>query len=307
MANEFQSIVLQTLGVAMSILRKKLPALSALATEPATAGRKVRLNETIRVRVPVVKAAQTFTGTFTRSDTNYEAFNVTVDQAKYVMADLALLDASEDADPASLIQKNAEVIAISLAQAIAETIAAKAEDASFTGTQTIAVGSGDFDEVIALGVKLDNNLIYGPRAIVADPTLYGEFLSDERVVDSAANSGTDAKRSGVLPEVNDFDIIKSNGAYTDTNMRGFACDNTGMIFAAVQPDNLLELAAAAGYPVPANATVASFVEPGTGLVLQGHYWYSPESPKLNMAVLAFYGIGVGRANALVRILKVDES
>jgi hypothetical protein len=298
--NDFQNTLRQVFANGLSKLVDKNPALSAITFAPDLQGQQVQFGGSVRIRVPIMKEADDFDPEvgFEGQATTYEKFDVTINQSKKVEFVINMGEASADANLAKIISDASEVVAASLGQSIMNSIIATANNAvAFPLQKTIAAPDFDYDQIVALGVAMDENLAFGERSIVINPTAYGEALLDDRVIASNANAGSNATRTGVLTDIAGFNVAKSTGVTkAGANFRGAALNKSALAFVPLIP---IDLQAAAKLPKVAECGVYTDTE--TGISMYWQAWFDANKVKARIAAVLFYGVGACRKEGLIRI------
>lgn len=298
--NEFQNNLRLVFAQGLSKLKDQNPALSAITFAPDLQGQKVQFGGAVRIRVPVMKEADDFDPEvgFEGGNTTYEKFDVTIDQAKKVEFEINMGEASADTNLEQVISDAADVLAASLGQSITNSVIAAANDAvAFPLQMTIAAPDFDYDPIVSLGVAMDNNLAFGARSIVVNPTAYGEALTDDRVIAANANAGSTATRTGVLTDIAGFNIAKSTGVTkAGANFRGMALNKSALAFVPLIPVDLQNVA-----KLPKVADCGVYTDPETGISMYWQAWFDANKVKARIAALLFYGVGACRKEGLIRI------
>jgi hypothetical protein len=162
--------------------------------------------------------------------------------------------------------------------------------AAFTG----AAAGFDEDDVADIGkVLTDAKVPKGSRSLVLSTAYYNALLKRDAVKLAYAIGGTEAIRQGIIPNISGFQVLE----YTDIpsnseNLVGFACAPQGIIIAARSP------------AVPANfpGEIMDVTEPDSGFTLQLRKWYSADDGQYYLSMAAMWGVAVGVAGNLKRIV-----
>jgi hypothetical protein len=174
--------------------------------------------------------------------------------------------------------------------ALALITSANFSTAAFTG----ASAGFDEDDVADIGkVLTDAKVPKGNRSMVLSTAYYNALLKRDAVKLAYAIGGTEAIRQGVIPNISGFQVME----YTDIpsnseNLVGFACSPQGIIIAARSP------------AVPANfpGEIMDVTEPDSGFTLQLRKWYSADDGQYYLSMAAMWGVAVGVAGNLKRIV-----
>ena len=298
--NDFQNTLRQVFANGLSKLMDKNPALASITFAPDLQGQQVQFGGSVRIRVPVMKEADDFDPEvgFDGQATTYEKFDVTINQSKKVEFEINMGEASADADLPRIISEASEVVSSSLGQSVMNAIIATANNAvAFPLQKTIAAPDFDYDQIVGLGVAMDNNLAFGERSIVINPTGYGEALLDDRVIASNTNAGSNATQTGALTDIAGFTIAKSTGVTkAGANFRGMALNKSAIAFVPLIP---IDLQAAAKLPKVAECGV--YTDAATGISMYWQAWFDTNKVKARIAAVIFYGVGACRKDGLIRI------
>ena len=300
--NTFQNVLAQILALGLSALKDQVPAVNAFTFNPDLQGQKVTFGSTISVRVATMKDAEDFDPAvgFDGQATAYEKFPVTIDKAKKVEFEINLAEASADANLQQIVQDSAAIVTQSLGLAITKALLAEAGDATnFEYQKVIDTTSGDYDDIVSIGTGLDNALAFGPRTLLVNPTLYGEFLGDDRVIASNTNSGATTMRSGVLTDIAGFTVAKTTGL--PAGCRGIATNKSALCFVPLIPVDMQST-----FNLPKVAETGIYTDESTGISMYWQAWFDPNKVKARVAALLFFGVGVCREDALIRIVKAGE-
>lgn len=305
MANNFGSTAKTVVTLALKRFVTEHPLMSKVGVDVSR--RDALYGDTIKARVAPVLVAEDaiVAGKLSLqpdADMVFETYPVTIDQVKKVNLSFTALELSRDSNPVDLINLKADLLMQGIADIVVPSLIAKATIAAVANETVVAVGAGDYDNIVKVGTALDTRKVpQAGRFQIVDPTLYGEYLLDERVIRSDENSGVTTIQSGVLSGVSGFDIAKYTGmpaALTGAeNLRGIAGSTSGLIFATGSLANMLALT-----DVPATARITDVMEPQSGLRVQLHEWYDANTAQVNCVVVVIYGCAIGKAAGLQRIV-----
>jgi len=305
MANELQSSVKTLVRMGMKKALVRNPMLRNLAFDASD--QMANFEDTIRARAAgelSVGDVDLAAGLGAGTETDFKGYPVTLDQYKKIGFSFNAVEFSKDEKLGEAIQDQSEKLAngisttVTLA-ALALVTAGNYDNATGGNAPiTAAVGAGDRSTVIDAGVKLSTAEIEEEgRYLLANPSLYGEFAEDEVVARADTNGGVDTIQSGRVSRVHGFDIGEYSRMPATGNLRGIAAHRDAFIVASRLPRNVQELAEA-----PATARFVPISDPGSGLTVVWYEYYDADKMTVRRFVLVMFGVGVGRPEALVRII-----
>lgn len=165
------------------------------------------------------------------------------------------------------------------------------------GNQTVyngTVAAFDADAVAGISQALtERNVPQQDRLLIVRPSLYTALAKDNAISAQYA-SGTNAPLTeNLLPRIHGFEVNQYSALpATVTNLKGIACNPESILIATRQP----------ALPTNWYGNVASATDEKSGLTVQVREWYDGDSglQKLSMSIL--YGVAVGNAPTLGKII-----
>lgn len=156
------------------------------------------------------------------------------------------------------------------------------------------VAAFDADAVANISQALtERNVPQQDRLLIVRPSLYTALAKDNAISAQYA-SGTNAPLTeNLLPRIHGFEVNQYSALpATVSNLKGIACNPESILIATRQP------------ALPSNwyGNVASATDEKSGLTVQVREWYDGDSglQKLSMSIL--YGVAVGNAPTLGKII-----
>lgn len=182
----------------------------------------------------------------------------------------------------------------SVANKMMDDTLALVTNANFSNNTVVTSGNFDADDAADLAKSLTTqNTMKSGRSMIIGPAYYAALAKDNAIQAAYAFGGSEAIRENEVPRVHGFDVYE----YTDIpdnseNLEGIVCSQEGVIIAARQPS------------LPQNwfGDVESVTEPGSGLTLQYRSWYEGKDGKQYITCTLIYGVAVGVAENVHRIL-----
>lgn len=260
-------------------------------------------NQSVITRTLGLPTVQNFgSAASTRSDTDV---SVTLNNFKEVAYDFT--PAEYSGTNRDLVREAAEPLAVALANAMVDAVAALWTPANFptrTGAAAVATGATATSTVKGAGwdythltqVRATLNKAGVPdyaRFYVGNSDVYASMLTDLRIVGYLNNQANqEAIRTGMLPNVAGFGLAEYPQIPTANNLVGFAGSPDSTVYAARVPKDPREVIP--GLPVPGNMGIVT--EPKTGLSVMALEYITMSSLTVTTKLVWMYGTAVGNAN-----------
>lgn len=168
-------------------------------------------------------------------------------------------------------------------------------NANFTTNTVITSANFTYNNVVSLHVALDNANAMPARNLLISPTYAGTLRKDTVLLAMVGGGNEQLARRGQLGPVAGFD-----NAYTYTNIPANSENLAGI---AMAPQAIILAARQLAVPNNPNVVdVVNAIEPRTGFPLQFRQFYDPTLKRQFVTVEAFYGVNVGVAGNMHRIL-----
>lgn len=179
-------------------------------------------------------------------------------------------------------------------KSLVDDLLALATAANYSNATTKAVGVWDADALADVAGELSKRKVrLQDRSILMHPDYYTALSKDTSITDKSAFGNNAAIRDGVVSRVRGFgvyqyDAFPNNGE----NLQGIALGKSALVV-AVRP---------VFKPNVSHVAIANRIEPKTGLPFQFRVWYDPSGGRYFMSAGFLYGVSVGDANALQRVV-----
>lgn len=232
--------------------------------------------------------------------------DVTVTLSNFKQIEYTFTAAEISSTNRNLIAERARPMAVAMANYFVDTISAIWTIGNFpartgadavanaaTITKTIKGAGWDYTHLLQVGQTLDNAGVPSmSRFYVANSAVYASLLSDLRIVAALNNpDNAGAIKSGKLPEVNNFGIMKYPAIPTTGNMVAFAGTPDSTAFAVrppVDPKTILPNA-------PSIMNSGYITDPATGLTVRVDEWIGTDL-SATVRISWLDGSAVGNAN-----------
>lgn len=176
---------------------------------------------------------------------------------------------------------------------------------NFPHASVVALGGDgdgfDWAETTKVNLALDDRDVapFG-RFMLLSPAYYASLSMDKVMLTVLLQAGSEAVKSGVLPDVNGFNVSKYNIFPSDESLVGIAGTRTALALATRLPDDPGQGAS--------NCQITTATEPQTGLSVQVREWYEPTPAEFRRSYTLMFGVGKGQTDCLQRIVsEADES
>lgn len=179
-------------------------------------------------------------------------------------------------------------------KAFVDDLLALVTNANFSNATTQAVGGFDADVLADIGGALTTRKVpYDRRAMLLSPTYHAALAKDSSLHDISASGDSDVIINNRVKRARGFDVFEYEAIPGNSeNLVGFGCGRSALVF-AVRPVYKPE--------VP-SVNVKNMVEPNSGLPFQFRLWYSPDNGVWYLSAGFLYGVSVGQAAAMQRIV-----
>ena len=227
-------------------------------------------------------------------DVTSTAITTTLSNFKGHVANFTDLEITKAGDGKWLMDHFYEPTKEATMKALLDDLLALITDANFTNKTTVSAALFDADIVADIaGALTSRKVMQRDRALLLDPTYYTSLSKDASIHDLSAYGNTDAIKDGRLTRVRGFAVHQYESIPGNSeNLEGFAVGKSGLVV-AVRP---------VFRPEVGHVAVENRVEPNTGLPFQFRMWYDPNAGKTYMSAGFLYGVSVGDAPALQRIV-----
>ena len=293
MANTLGGVNLAAIAQqSLSALLPKLPMMRALMAADFSADVATQ-GESVTTRVATATTAQDFTSTPADQDATTTAKTITL--SNYKGTRIGFTDSEWSKSSINLNDVFIQPAVNGIANAIVDSALALVTNANYGGAAfTGAASTFDADEVADLAATLTAaNVAADGRYLLVGPTYFANLAKDAAVQAAYAYGSPDVIRENRIPRVHGFSVHE----YTDIpanseHLVGVAGTKQGLLVATRLP------------AIPANfpGEVEVVTDPESGFSLQFRRWYSADDRKHRMEVGVIYGVAVGVAGNIKRLV-----
>lgn len=283
---------------ALIALIQKFPFLRFIASDFSSEGAK--FGETVIVHEVAGAAAADFVAATGYAPANRTMVDipVTINKHKHHTYKVGVQEASSSR--VNLIERLANTAAESIGAAITGDLWALILNAAFANKTAKALGaSGDgFDRkaAIAVGMALSKRNVEGfGRFMLLNAEYYGSLCMDTAMLQVLLSGGAQAITNGTLPRIHGFDVMEyATAPANGEDLVGIAGTRAALALATRIPDD-------PGQGM-GNCRIGTVTDPDTGLSIQVREWYNPDLGEYRRTYTLMYGVAVGQAAALERIV-----
>jgi hypothetical protein len=196
-----------------------------------------------------------------------------------------------------LIERFAGLSAYALGRAIYDALWNLVLNANYSNSSVVAVGAFDRDALIDVGRVMNDRFVPDlNRIAILNNLYYAQLEKDTIVVSNNTNPDSNTITTGVLPNV-DGNFVARVAAADDNseNLAGAIMLPEAMALATTVP-----MAPPAGLPIQGN--VQTVRDETSGLAIQVREWYDFALGQHRRTSTIMYGVAVGNASTLQRIL-----
>lgn len=239
-------------------------------------------------------SADDFAGTYSAQDTTYGVTQITLSSHKFVTWHVTDTEVSQSS--AVELQRFGYQKGGDLAKAVFQDILAVVTNANFSSKITCTAGDFDSDEVADLREDgLEANLYPDQCSLVLSNAYFTSLLKDTDLSHAMNFGADDVVRKGAIPSLFGIDsIYESNSIPTNSeHLKGFYTHPSA-------------IACAMRYLEPTNSkeyiTARRLFDAETGMVIGYREFYEPSTGTQTAVLEAVYGVAVGVAGNLIRIV-----
>jgi hypothetical protein len=279
-------------------LKAKLPIIRQIATD--LTDQKAKYGETVIVHEVQAGTAATFnptTGYVAEARTQVD-IPVTINLHKHHTYAIGVQEASSSR--VDLIKRYGLNAAYVLGSAIVSSLVGLVTNAAYANKSVIALGAGgdgfNRKSVVKINGALSKRGVNPfERFGLLNSDFYASLMSDDSLMNLLALSGAKPVAENMLPPVHgvgisEFVDLADNGE----DLVGFIGGRTALALATRIPDD-----PGAG---ESNVRITVETDADTGLALQVREWYDATLAKFSRTYTLMYGVSVGQAAALQRIV-----
>ena len=248
----------------------------------------------VSTRVPSSVTVQDLSSGYSASDVTSTAKTVTLSEFKGFVAGFTDKEASLAGNVEWLHRMFIEPAVEATCQSVADDLLALVTNANFSANSVITAANFDSDDLADLAADLSTAKVpKSLRSALVSPSYNASLQKDAAIQDAAAYGSPIAVREHAAGAIHGFGIHEYEGIPTNSeNLAGLVCHPSALIVAArtVAP------------PLSPRVQVLNTVDPKTGIPLQFRAWYDRDGGQYKFSVGLLYGVAVGNAAALKRIL-----
>lgn len=294
MANTLPSNLTAMANAALDVLQRELPPFNAFTTDFSSD--IASQGDAVSTRIATAPSSADVSGGYTSVDQTITAKTVTLSAFEGLVVgftDLQYSKASFDPIKLFVVPGIRAVV-----NGIFDDVNDLVTNANYSNKETIAAAAFDSDSVATLAKDL--NVLNAPRdgrALILNSTYMLSIMKDNAVKAAYAFGNAEAVQNYRVPKlagfgVHEFSSIDSTPNAQAENLVGWAQSQQALLIAARTP------------AVPGNfpGEVVNIQDPATGLPLQLRYWYAPELGQHKFSVTSIWGVAVGNASCLVRVV-----
>lgn len=179
-------------------------------------------------------------------------------------------------------------------KSLVDDLLALVTNANFSNSTTKAVGSFDADTLADISQELTTRKVaYDRRSLLLAPTYHAALAKDSSLHDISASGDRAVIMENRVKRARGFNIYEYEAIPGNSeNLVGFGCGRSALVIAVRPVYN----------PSVPSVNIENVVEPNSGLPFQFRLWYSPDTGKWYLSGGFLYGVSVGQAAAMERIV-----
>jgi hypothetical protein len=294
MANTLPSNLTAIAQAGLDVLQRELLPFNVFtkdfSSDIASAG------DAVSTRIATAPASADLSGGYTAVDQTITAKTVTLSNFKGLVVgftDLQVSKASFD-----IVEQFVVPGIRALMNDIFDDVNNLVINGNYSQKETIAATAFDSDSMALLAKDLTvANVPKAGRYAILNPTYYLALAKDNAIKAAYAYGGADAIRDNRIPRVHGFDLhelstVDSTPGGQSEYLQGWVGTPQAILIAARRP------AAPAQFP----GELVDTQDPTTGLPMQWRRWYDPDSGLHKFSVGTIWGVAVGNASCLYRIV-----
>lgn len=179
-------------------------------------------------------------------------------------------------------------------KSLVDDLLALVTNANFSNKTTKAVGVFDSDVLADIGGALTTRKVpYERRSMLLSPTYQAALAKDSSLHDISASHDPSVILENRVKRARGFNVYEYDAIPGNSeNLVGFGCGRSALVIAVRPVFN----------PSAPNVDVQDVTDPNTGLPFQFRRWYSPDTGKWYLSGGFLYGVSVGQAASMQRIV-----
>lgn len=294
MSNTLPSNLTAIAQAGLDVLQRELLPFSAFTTnfsdEIAASG------DAVSTRIATAPASADLSGGYTAVDQTITAKTVTLSNFKGLVVGFTDLQVSKASF--NIVEQFVVPGIRALMNDIFDSANNLVTNANYSQKEIITSSAFDADAMALLASDLTvANAPKSGRAALLNSTYHLSLLKDSAVKAAYAYGGAEAIRDGMVPRVAGLNVyemssIDSTPNGQSENLQGWVCTPQAILIAARRP------AAPSNFP----GELVDTTDPVTGLPMQWRRWYDPDAGLHKFSVGTIWGVAVGNASCLYRIV-----
>lgn len=275
----------------LQLLAEQYPALSLFTTDFSDQG--ADYGSTIKTSLVTVGAAGNYTTSagFSATDLTNPSVSITLNRFKYSAFELFPTEMASNVQ--SVIERNAQKVAIEIGDALMADIGALFISANYSNTTTCAVSAATRETVILEASEaLNARKVKGPKFGLYNGSLHKQLWKDTTLVDR--NFGGNGISENKLAKAHSVDSHEWNDLPTTSNLIGVIGRSDAVCIATRMPTDVSSLATG----LAKTTLVTNAYNPDLGLTLQIRMFENPVKGSLSYVAALMYGVAVGQPAAI---------
>ena len=295
MANTIAGTNLTQISImSLDILQRELIPFQAFQTD--FSAELAQEGAAITTRIATAPSAADLSSGYTAVDQTLTAKTVTLSNFKGLVVGFTDLEVTKSS--VSLIDLFIVPGVRAMTNAIFDDVNNLVTNANFSQNEVVAAASFTANSLALLSKDLTlANASKDGRAAIINSTYFYNLAKDADLKNYLNYGSNSVIVNNVIPRVHGFDVyelssIDSTPNAQSENLAGWVNTKQALLIAARLP------AAPANFP----GEIANVTDPGTGFSYQFRRWYDPDAGLHKMSVGTIWGVSVGNASCLYRIL-----
>ena len=179
-------------------------------------------------------------------------------------------------------------------KSLVDDLLALVTNANFSNKTTQAVGGFDADILADIGEALTTRKVpYERRAMLLSPTYHAALAKDAALHDISSSHDPAVIIDNRVKRARGFDVYEYEAIPGNSeNLVGIGCGRSALVIAVRPVYN----------PQVPHVDIQNVIEPNSGLPFQFRLWYSPDTGRWYLSGGFLYGVSVGQAAAMQRIV-----
>lgn len=253
----------------------------------------------ITTRIPTTTTADDVSAGFTADDSTSTPVTITLDKELGKAIGFTQTELSKGGED-KIMRLFEPIVVNSVGLGVTKEVIKLLTTAAFASESTILAANFDADSIADIATVLDlADVPAVGRFGIMKPTYYGSLVKDDAIQRVDASGSNEALREHRIERCGGFNIHQFNGFPTSgttftENLQAFFGSKAALCIGGRFP-HMTE----AGMEV---VDVVNIIEPATGFPFQFQQFYVPKERKHYFAIATLFGVAVGNAGTLTRIV-----